>query len=26
MSLQTQGSVCGKWVAIHCSRWRISRT
>ena len=24
--LQTQGSVCGKWAAIHCSRWRRSST
>jgi len=24
--LQTQGSVCGRWGAIHCSRWRSSIT
>ena len=22
VSLQTQGSVCSKWAALHCSRWR----
>jgi len=26
VSLKTQGSVCGKWAAIHCSRWRSSST
>jgi len=26
VSLQIQGSVCGKWAAIHCSRWRSSST
>ena len=26
VSLQTQGSVCCKWAAIHCSSWRSSST
>ena len=26
VSLQTQGSVCDKWAALHCSRWRRSST
>jgi len=26
VSLQTHGSVCGKWAALHCSRWRRSST
>jgi len=24
--LQTQGSVCRKWTALHCSRWRRTST
>ena len=26
VSLKTQGTVCGKWAAMHCSRWRSTST